>query len=561
SDYDAGDFSDAEEEEKEALRMQREQAELLDEDDYLGDTMLETLAKSDVKKRTDKEVEASDNMSIVTKVQSELNEIDLESLHTIVRDTSSLTREEKLELILNDSPELLELTEDLQDAILELRGRIAPVRNMYLENRHAEGYTTDRTPQAIAAEKYLDTRFHLLVNYCMNLSFYLYLKANHENVKNHPVIAQVVRLRELKERLEVVDESVQQEVDFLVAYLQQEQDEGGADNGSESEVDEATSVPVGRQRGSDKGEDEEESEEEYEDGAEGGGMAKFGIEQDGESDMDVTVDSRASAPSANRKVGGFVAMPTKVLDADVQRASEKAMLGDTKKAKRAGKRALKGDDYGESEASQHAREEGKTYKSALHKHHEKKKQKGPKQTVYGGGDDDVPNRKKDNRLAFARDEDSGAKGSEDKDVGLVKTIQQNAADTVIGGDGVVGKTVLEVAGDVDADLDYYQELVAMKKKRKDQREEMHTRVADYLPEDEAEGKRGINWQIQKNKGLTQKKQIRNPRVKHKIKYDKAMIKRKHVVKQYKVGESGKTYGGEHTGVKSGLSRSVKLTHN
>lgn len=47
-------------------------------------------------------------------------------------------------------------------------------------------------------------------------------------------------------------------------------------------------------------------------------------------------------------------------------------------------------------------------------------------------------------------------------------------------------------------------------------------------EEKEEGKRGITYQIAKNKGLTphRKKEQRNPRVKHRNKYRKARICRK-----------------------------------
>eukprot|EP01134_Creolimax_fragrantissima_P007724 CFRG7724T1 len=540
SDFDAGDFEDAEEEEVEALRLQRAQAELLNDADFLGDSMVETMAKAGNQTDNEQQKEANDNLSIVNKVTGELDNIELDSSTRVMRDTSGLTREEKLELLLHDSPEIIELTGDLQDAILELRTRIAPVRRLFLERSE----DTERTPQAIAAARYMDIRFHLLVNYCMNLSFYLYLKANGENVRDHPVINQVVKLRDLKEKMDPVNESVQQQLDFLSAYL--------------------------RSGESDESSDSEENIDSENEGASTNGHENAvytqSIMQDNESESDeiherlhASRKPTVKSKSESKTVSGFIVAPTKVTTEEVMYASEMARKVknrmDIKSNKAGSKRLASGGDYGESESAALGRATGQIYKSALHKHHEKQKQKGPKKWESLGGDDDVPMRKRDSRIQYARDDEVSNDGNA-IDLEIVDHNNSGSVST----NSVVGSLPMATGAvdDDDADMDYYQELVAMKKKRKDTREQEHVRVADYLPEEEAEEKRGVNWQIQKNKGLTPKRQIRNPRVKHKLKYGKAMTKRKHVVKTYKVGASGKTYGGESTGVKSGLSRSVKL---
>ncbi|KAL3658336.1 hypothetical protein V7S43_016718 [Phytophthora oleae] len=73
------------------------------------------------------------------------------------------------------------------------------------------------------------------------------------------------------------------------------------------------------------------------------------------------------------------------------------------------------------------------------------------------------------------------------------------------------------------------------------------------------GKRGASYQIMKNKGLKahKSKLNRNPRVKKRLQYRKAVIRRKGQVRDVRVGEAGK-YGGETTGIKSNLSRSRKI---
>ncbi|RLN46891.1 hypothetical protein BBJ29_002900 [Phytophthora kernoviae] len=73
------------------------------------------------------------------------------------------------------------------------------------------------------------------------------------------------------------------------------------------------------------------------------------------------------------------------------------------------------------------------------------------------------------------------------------------------------------------------------------------------------GKRGASYQIIKNKGLKahKSKLNRNPRVKKRLQYRKAVIRRKGQVRDVRVGEAGK-YGGETTGIKSNLTRSRKI---
>ncbi|XP_060661429.1 something about silencing protein 10 [Drosophila nasuta] len=78
-------------------------------------------------------------------------------------------------------------------------------------------------------------------------------------------------------------------------------------------------------------------------------------------------------------------------------------------------------------------------------------------------------------------------------------------------------------------------------------------------EDAAElARRGITYQMAKNKGLTphRKKELRNPRVKHRGKYRKALIRRKGAVRS--VRTEVKRYGGEVSGIKAGVTKSVKF---
>ncbi|KAL9056677.1 MAG: hypothetical protein Q9206_002648 [Seirophora lacunosa] len=75
-----------------------------------------------------------------------------------------------------------------------------------------------------------------------------------------------------------------------------------------------------------------------------------------------------------------------------------------------------------------------------------------------------------------------------------------------------------------------------------------------------DGKRGITYAIEKNRGLAPKrrKEVRNPRVKRRKKFEDKKKKLGSVRAVYKGGEGRGGYKGELTGIKGGLVRSIKL---
>lgn len=89
----------------------------------------------------------------------------------------------------------------------------------------------------------------------------------------------------------------------------------------------------------------------------------------------------------------------------------------------------------------------------------------------------------------------------------------------------------------------------------DEDEEQIDDESGEMPGDE---RRGITYQIAKNKGLTakRKKEYRNPRVRHKMKYRKAKISRRGQVRE--VRTELQRYGGELSGIRAGVTRSVKM---
>lgn len=107
---------------------------------------------------------------------------------------------------------------------------------------------------------------------------------------------------------------------------------------------------------------------------------------------------------------------------------------------------------------------------------------------------------------------------------------------------------------------FYEQAKKKSQDRKAFKKELHA-VAPKYPRMEAvvEGERAINKVILNNRGLVPHKAKinRNPRVKKREQYRKAIIKRKGNVRDIRTDE-GHKYAGEETGIKTGLSRSRKL---
>ncbi|CEN62375.1 Putative Sas10/Utp3 family protein [Aspergillus calidoustus] len=116
------------------------------------------------------------------------------------------------------------------------------------------------------------------------------------------------------------------------------------------------------------------------------------------------------------------------------------------------------------------------------------------------------------------------------------------------------------------DDDYYDMVAARTNKRKGDKKEAYEAAAreggrvEIQEEIGPDGKRAITYQIEKNRGLAPKrnKLNRNPRVKKRMRFEAKKKKLSSVRQVYKGGEGAGGYGGELTGIKKNLVKSVKL---
>lgn len=170
-----------------------------------------------------------------------------------------------------------------------------------------------------------------------------------------------------------------------------------------------------------------------------------------------------------------------------------------------------------------------------------------------GGDDD--------------DDDGFGGGYGDEDDGgddVERLLQnQNSGKRRRAPDGPMGKYALGENDDDEGDSSNLLEDFARKKKeflkkKKDHYAVEPTYAGVEIDAEEGE-KRGVSYEILKNKGVTayRKVSVKNPRVKKRKAYEKAVVARKGQVRDVIKGAAG-SYGGEGTGIKSNLSRSRKF---
>ncbi|KAI9845318.1 MAG: hypothetical protein M1837_004940 [Sclerophora amabilis] len=178
-----------------------------------------------------------------------------------------------------------------------------------------------------------------------------------------------------------------------------------------------------------------------------------------------------------------------------------------------------------------------------------------------GGDVDVPHRErfKDRQARLNASAEKRGKGD-------AVASRRDSSIHDLGGDSDSG-SANGVQADGDADAVAYYNTIASKPNRAQKRASLNQPPGNISFDAnnpnlaQVDGKRGLSYAIATNKGLTpkRKKEVRNPRVKKRVKFAQKQKKLGSVRQVYRgEGEGKGGYGGEKTGIKSGLVRSRKL---
>ncbi|KAI7865748.1 Sas10 C-terminal domain-containing protein [Mucor mucedo] len=486
-DNDEGDdLEEMREEEEEALRIQKEQLANMDEADFVDDALAGWGLGNDE--------DAANDKKLVEEVSRDLEDISFDTIK-IEKRRKNLPVAEKLKILQNESPELIDLLDEFKDNVESVE-----LLKTVVEKIQAKGMQQDETAQFILF------KYQTVMNYMTNISFYFALKASDANdIRDHPVIQALFKLRQTLEKLEALEEKLQDDIQDFVTELDEESEE------EEEPVVVAEKANKKAKKSSPKK------------------AVKFNAVQD----SDISDDLQESEDEQD--------ILNEIEDIEQEFKS-------LKKAAKKRKRVIN-DDFGELEGLDEIDMEDKiTKKKSIRDYVAKIDAKQAKNSNRYQGDVDLPyrDRVKQERKGVAQPQDTSA----DLDNADWDEEDTAAADEVR-------------HGKADSDEEYYNEIAAGKEATK------RAKLENYEAERPAiesrdiqveEGrKRLASYKMLKNKGLTphRKKENRNARVKHRNKYAKQMKKLSSTRAVVKPQTSG--YGGEMSGVKTNVIKSVKLS--
>ncbi|NXG18727.1 SAS10 protein, partial [Grallaria varia] len=172
--------AEEEEEEQEAQVIQRRLVQDLGEDDY--------------------------GLDVIQGYLAEQRKIHDSKGQKIDKDLQALSKKEQLKLLKQESPELLQLMEDFEVKLMEVKDELHPLLQMVKDGTIPQG----------KGSRYLQTKYHLYLNYCANISFYLVLKSKRVLVHSHPIIERLVAYRNIINDLAVIDQKLSPQVRVLL---------------------------------------------------------------------------------------------------------------------------------------------------------------------------------------------------------------------------------------------------------------------------------------------------------------------------------------------------------
>ncbi|KAK1410876.1 hypothetical protein QVD17_37417 [Tagetes erecta] len=507
--FEKGDSSeDDEDEEAEVVRLQNEKAKSYSnadlglEDDSEEEPTFENLSKGKGRSKA----------NVANDVQDEAD------TEVVMKDPSALSKEEQMDIVYNSAPELVGLLSELNEAVEQLETKIDPVISKLKEEKNINKNGV----------QYMEVKKQLLLSYSQAITFYLLLKSEGHPVRDHPVLGRLVEIKNLLDKMKPLDENLSFDVDdFLKNHATTKKEDSPMETAAVDSIALINNSSI------------TETEKE--------------LRVEPKKDSTLDLDNGGKRKRESERVGLQSVEMLKVRAALEEKLKQKGFNLKTTKTNGVKKnlKPLNGkletrDDFDDDAFDI----KGNQNKSSNRLSQLVTQRKTPKVI---SGDDDLP--KRDDIGERRRKHEMRVltnAGVQSDDV-----FQENEYEASEGDD----EDVETEDGDSDSESDLYKQTKIKRDAKlaaKSQKYSRTTPSAHATPETLADGKRRINYEMEKNRGLTRKrnKEIKNPRKKYKLKHKKKEVARKGQVREHRKPDG--PYGGEASGINTSISRSRRF---
>ncbi|XWS58736.1 hypothetical protein CRYUN_Cryun08bG0059800 [Craigia yunnanensis] len=522
------------EEEDEVKEIQKERAKNLSIEDF----GLEDASEDEPNRElTLEEISAKGKGGKLSLVSEEVLD-DLVTFEEVKKDLNALSKEEQMDVVHSSAPELIGLLSELNAAIEELERKVNPLLRKEKEGKiFLEG-----------GMRYLEVKQVLLVAYCQAITFYLLLKSEGQPVRDHPVLGRIVEIQGLLDKVKQLDGNLPSEWEEILNK--------GAEMGQNL-------VKEGAELVSDSG------TKDYDPSLAGDVQVAEPEDTTNLLKMESTSNhdnKRVKLKRENDQVGVQSREMLKVRAALEEKLKQKGIFSSNIQQPDKTKKHVKPvngqletyDDFADDAMDVEGGAHGLSNGHATSQHSNKISLiigKQNKSKVVSGDDDlpkrdDIGERRRKHELRVLA---GAAVKSEDDHGGEYDTFEDD------------GGISVEETGDTedteDSEDEFYKQVKQQRAAKLAAKAEIYTRTSapPSLPET-IDGKRQINHQIEKNRGLTRQrnKNIKNPRKKYRLQSKKREKQRKGQVRD--IRKPAGQYGGETSGINVGISRSVRFNN-
>ncbi|XP_071705513.1 protein THALLO [Rutidosis leptorrhynchoides] len=524
------------EDEEEVLRLQKEKLKLYSNEDHGLD---------DDNEDDSEEEPTFENLSKgKARSKANLQDHDVQNdIEVVMKDPNALSKEEQMDIVYHSAPELVGLLSELNEAVEQLETKVDPVLSKLKEEKMLN----------TSGIHYMELKKQLLLSYTQAITFHLLLKSEGHPVRDHPVLARLVEIKNMLDQMKSLDENhLCFDVEDFLKKRPKTTTTTMVDSPSpKNEIAAAAAAidPISLKNNSQTTTTGTQIDPNKEgstlqvtlDHGNGGKRKRGQSEKLGLQSVEM-LKVRAALEEKLKQKGVFNLDAPKT-NGGLMKKNMKPLNGKLE--------AL--DDYDDDAFD--IENNNKSNMMSSNRLSQLVTQKKKPKVISGDDDlpqrDDIGERRRKHEMRVLAS--AGIQSADDNDNDL---IEENVRATVES-DGDSDKNEDDETDNSDSDV--YKKTKKKRDAKLAVKAQMYSRSAPSVitvPET-LEGKRHINHEMEKNRGLTRKrnKETKNPRKKYKLKHKKKEVARKGQVREHK--KPDRVYGGEGSGITT-ISRSTRF---